>query len=56
MSMQELLDLKASYSGMSFGPLILNFLVDEIKVNHDKIDELDGKIDDLETRVAALEE
>ena len=55
MSMQDLIDLKASYSGMSFGPLILNFLVDEIEVNHNKIDELDAKIDALEARVEALE-
>lgn len=54
--MQDLLDLKESYSGFTFGQLILNLLVDEIEVNHNKIDELDGKIDALEARVAALEE
>ena len=55
MSMQELIDLKESYSGFTFGQLILNLLVDEIKVNHDAIDALDAKIDALEARVEALE-
>lgn len=56
MSIQELTDLKASYSGSYFGTLILGLLVDEIEVNHNKIDELDAKIDALEARVATLEE
>ena len=55
MSMQDLINLKSTLSGLTFGPLIFDFLVDEIEVNHNKIDELDTKIDELEARVEALE-
>lgn len=55
MSMQELLDLKATLSDLTFGPMIFNLIADEIKVNHDAIDALDAKIDALEARVEALE-
>lgn len=56
MGTQNLLDLKASYSGFTFGQLILDILVDEIIVIDEKVDALDTKLDALEARVAALEE
>ena len=55
MALQDLIDLKASYVAAHFCKTTLDLLVDEIKVNHDKIDVLDAKIDALEARVEELE-
>ncbi len=55
MGTEALLALKASYTGFTFGQLILDILVDEIVTFDTKIDALDTKIDALEARVGALE-
>lgn len=62
MAISDLTALKASYSGMNFGKLILDLLVDEIvaldarvEAKGAEIDALDTKIDALEARVETLE-
>ena len=55
MGTANLLALKESYSGFTFGQLILDMLVDEIIVIDEKVDALDAKVDALEVRVEALE-
>ena len=55
MSSQDLINLKASYSGNRyFNATILNTLVDEIVALNEKIDGLDEKIDGLDEKIDGL--
>ena len=62
MAIVDLTALKESYSGMNFGKLILDILVDEIvaldgrlEAKSVEIDTLNTALDALEARVEALE-
>jgi len=59
MAIEDLITLKATYSGMNFGKLILDILVDEIVAikndYDDKVNDFQEQIDALEARIEALE-